>query len=83
MHLYGTMAINAAGHLEIGSCDYKELAQHFGTPLYVLDESEFRHRCRILRDSLAKECPGSEVVLPGKACSWLPRVGFWPKRILA
>ncbi|HHT01094.1 MAG TPA: diaminopimelate decarboxylase [Firmicutes bacterium] len=67
MHLYGTMAINAAGHLEIGGCDCTELAQHFGTPLYVLDESEFRHRCRILRDSLAKECPGSEVVFAGKS----------------
>ena len=39
-----------------------ELAQHFGTTICL----EFRHRCRILRDSLAKECP-SEVVFAGKA----------------
>ena len=33
-------------HLEIGGCDATELAERFGTPLYVLDEVNFRQNCR-------------------------------------
>ena len=46
MKLHGTMKINAGGHLEIGGCDTTELAERFGTPLYVLDEAHFRQNCR-------------------------------------
>jgi len=46
MKLQGTMQINDKGHLEIGGCDTVELAQSFGTPLYVLDEQYFRQNCR-------------------------------------
>jgi diaminopimelate decarboxylase len=43
--LFGTQRINSKGHLEIGGCDAVELAQRFGTPLYVIDEAAFRDRC--------------------------------------
>ncbi|KAF1086493.1 Diaminopimelate decarboxylase [Sporotomaculum syntrophicum] len=46
MKLQGTMRINDRGHLEIGGCDTVELAERFGTPLYVLDEQYFRQNCR-------------------------------------
>ncbi|WP_449240755.1 diaminopimelate decarboxylase [Desulfoscipio gibsoniae] len=46
MKLQGTMQINDKGHLEIGGCDTVELAENFGTPLYVLDEQYFRQNCR-------------------------------------
>ncbi|TYO95583.1 diaminopimelate decarboxylase [Desulfallas thermosapovorans] len=46
MKLQGTMQINDKGHLEIGGCDTVELAETFGTPLYVLDEQHFRQNCR-------------------------------------
>ena len=46
MKLNGTMRVNDKGHLEIGGCDTVELARVFGTPLYVLDEAEFRQNCR-------------------------------------
>ncbi|AGL01968.1 diaminopimelate decarboxylase [Desulfoscipio gibsoniae] len=46
MKLQGTMQINDKGHLEIGGCDTVELAERFGTPLYVLDEQYFRQNCR-------------------------------------
>ena len=36
--LLGSQRVNAQGHLEIGGCDTLELAQEFGTPLYVMDE---------------------------------------------
>jgi diaminopimelate decarboxylase len=46
MYLHGTSKINDRGHLEIGGCDTVELAQKFGTPLYVMDEALIRQRCR-------------------------------------
>ena len=33
-----TTKINENGHLEIGGCDLVELAEKYGTPLYVFDE---------------------------------------------
>ena len=44
MFLLGTQRVNDAGHLEIGGCDTVRLAEQFGTPLYVLDEMDFRER---------------------------------------
>jgi diaminopimelate decarboxylase len=46
MYLHGTSTINANGHLEIGGCDTVELAERFGTPLYIMDEALIRQRCR-------------------------------------
>lgn len=47
----GTQCVNAAGHLEIGGCDAVELAQRFGTPLYVLDEAHLRANCQAYREA--------------------------------
>ncbi len=38
--------IGPSGHLSIGGCDLVELAERFGTPLFVYDEDELRARCR-------------------------------------
>uniref|UniRef100_UPI004027540A diaminopimelate decarboxylase family protein n=1 Tax=Candidatus Stercorousia sp. TaxID=3048886 RepID=UPI004027540A len=40
-----TTKINQAGNLEIGGCDLIELAEKYGTPLYVLDETTIRSIC--------------------------------------
>ena len=37
-----TTKINEKGHLEIGGCDLVELADKYGTPLYVYDEETIR-----------------------------------------
>ena len=34
------------GHLHVGGIDVLELAQEFGTPLFVYDEDHLRHACR-------------------------------------
>jgi diaminopimelate decarboxylase len=34
------------GALRVGGVDVRELAQRYGTPLFVLDEDDFRSRCR-------------------------------------
>lgn len=40
-----TTKINQSGNLEIGGCDLVELAEKYGTPLYVLDEVTIRSVC--------------------------------------
>lgn len=41
-----TAQINGVGNLVIGGCDTKDLANEYGTPLYVFDEQTIRERCR-------------------------------------
>jgi diaminopimelate decarboxylase len=41
-----TAEIGGDGHLRIGGCDLLELAERFGTPLFVYDETHLRARCR-------------------------------------
>ena len=39
-------SVGDKGQLVIGGCDVLELAERFGTPLYVYDEEHLRARCR-------------------------------------
>ncbi|MDP1819487.1 MAG: diaminopimelate decarboxylase [Acidimicrobiales bacterium] len=41
-----TAEVTADGALRIGGCDVAELAERFGTPLFVYDEAHLRARCR-------------------------------------
>ncbi|HEU65479.1 MAG TPA: diaminopimelate decarboxylase, partial [Chloroflexi bacterium] len=41
-----TAEVNHQGHLLIGGCDVADLAEEFGTPLYLFDELTLRHKCR-------------------------------------
>ena len=46
-HLLPDTAVeNKLGRLEIGGCDLVELANKFGTPVFVYDEDHLRARCR-------------------------------------
>lgn len=63
----GTQRVNAQGHLEVGGCDTVQLAEQYGTPLYVLDEEAFRARCREYRSAFVGFKPDVEVVYAGKA----------------
>lgn len=65
MKLNGTMRVNEIGHLEIGGCDTVDLASEFGTPLYILDEANFRQNCRDYYRSFTVKY-GAEVVYAGK-----------------
>ena len=38
--------VGADGRLSIGGCDVLDLAEEFGTPLFVYDEDHLRARCR-------------------------------------
>src|SRR5690349_14659050 len=52
-----------AGVLEVGGLDVREIARRHGTPAYVLDEADFRARCREFRDAFA----GADVFYAGKS----------------
>ena len=39
-------SINSKGNLEISGCDLVELAEKYGTPLYVIDENTLRSICQ-------------------------------------
>jgi diaminopimelate decarboxylase len=58
-----TVARGEDGVLRVGGVSVRELAQRFGTPSYVLDEVDFRARCRDFRDAFA----GSGVFYAAKA----------------
>ena len=50
MFISDSYGINSAGHLTVGGADCIELAEKYGTPLYVMDESYIRKACREYRD---------------------------------
>lgn len=67
MYMLGSMTINSRGHLAIGEQDLVELAEKYGTPLYVYDESLIRERCRAYREALNQHYPQGEILFAGKA----------------
>ena len=62
-----TAATNDAGHLTLGGCDAVDLAEQYGTPLYVLDEATLRSRCRQFAGAFAGRYPNSQAVYASKA----------------
>jgi diaminopimelate decarboxylase len=59
--------MNSAGEITVGGCDLEELAQRFGTPLYVIDEAALRRQAQRFRDALRQRWPDSRVVFASKA----------------
>ncbi len=52
-----------SGRVCIGDVSLEEIADQYGTPTYVVDEADVRHRCRTYREIF----PDSEIVYAGKA----------------
>ena len=81
--LLGTQVVNDAGHLEIGGCDATELAQQYGTPLFVMDEATLRGKMRALKTAFEARRPGTEIIYASKAfpCLAMSRIvaqeGLW------
>ncbi len=67
------------GVLRVGGIDVRELAEAYGTPLFVLDEEDFRSRCRDYRRAFGDE---ADVYYAGKAflctavCRWIAEEGL-------
>ena len=59
--------INIAGNLEIGGCDTVSIAQEFGTPLYVYDESTIRSMAKTYLHEFSSRYPDTTVAYASKA----------------
>jgi diaminopimelate decarboxylase len=59
--------VSNQGHLVIGGCDVVDLAEEFGTPLYLFDEQTLRHKCREFKDEFCKYYPDTLVIYASKA----------------
>ena len=62
---------SADGVVQLGGVDVRDLAEEFGTPAYILDEDDFRARCRSWRAAFQD----ADVYYAGKAflCSAIAR----------
>jgi len=63
MNTRNTLRVNSDGHLEIGGMDAVDIAQQFGTPVYVFDEAYIRRMMRVYRDTIDKKYQGNGLVL--------------------
>lgn len=61
--------INKIGHLKIGGMDTVELAEKYGTPLYVYDVSIIRERCRAFVETFKGLGVKAQVAYASKAFS--------------
>lgn len=66
------------GRLWLGGCDAVELAEEFGTPLYVFDETEVRQACQEVQQAFRALYPRSEAAYAAKAY-----IGMWLAGLLA
>ncbi|MFE5300358.1 diaminopimelate decarboxylase [Streptomyces sp. NPDC056632] len=77
-HLWPATSVSGAHGLRIGDVLLSDVAEDFGTPAFVLDEEDFRNRCRTWRDAFA----GHDVFYAGKAflchqvARWLSEEGL-------
>lgn len=62
MFVSDSLGINDLGHLSIGGRDTVELAQTYGTPVYVMDENQIRRACTSYRESIEKYYDGRGLV---------------------
>ena len=62
-----TAEISNEGHLVIGGCDVVDLAEEFGTPLYLFDESTLRRKCREFKDEFTRRYPETMVIYASKS----------------
>ena len=70
MFISDNLGVNTEGNLTIGGADTIELANEFGTPLYVMDEQVIRNSLRRFHDSMNKYYNGNgEVHYASKAFS--------------
>ena len=62
-----TAEVNEGGHLSVGGCDLVDLAEEWGTPLYVFDEETLRGQCRAFLTAFRSRYPNTAVAYAAKA----------------
>lgn len=61
--------INEKGHMVFDGCDVVELAEEYGTPLYVVSESEIRKRCMRIKEHFMEKYKATLALYASKAMS--------------
>jgi diaminopimelate decarboxylase len=59
--------VNKKGHLIIGGCDTVDLANEYGTPLYLFDEFTLRSKCREFKAEFSQRYADTTVIYASKA----------------
>lgn len=62
MFVSENLSVNEKGHLTAGGADTVELAERYGTPLYVMDEALIRKHCKSFKESIDKFYGGGGLV---------------------
>ena len=62
-----TFKYNEEGNATVAGISITDLAENFGSPLYVLDQQTLEHNCQLYLDPLKKYYPNSKVLYAGKA----------------
>ena len=60
-HMY--LTVNEKNHLEISGCDCVDLANQYGTPLYVMSEDRIRENARAYKNAIDKYYDGNGMAL--------------------
>lgn len=61
------IGIGPNGNLWVDGCDVAELAERFGTPLYIISENQLRHTYRVFRDAFRAHYPDVEILFANKS----------------
>lgn len=69
--LTGTMKINKGNHLEIGDVDTVSLVEKYGTPLYVYDVAQIKHKAQTFKKAFQDRNIKAQVAYASKAFSCL------------
>ncbi|MGN0621033.1 MAG: diaminopimelate decarboxylase [Porcipelethomonas sp.] len=62
MFVSENLGVNEKGNLTVGGVDTVELAEKYGTPLYIMDEDLIRKHCRSFKSSIDKFYGGKGLV---------------------
>lgn len=76
MYLHGTSTINEVGHLEIGGVSTVDLANQFGTPLFVYDVALMRNRARAFKQTFENHQVKAQVAYASKAFSTIAMINL-------
>lgn len=74
MEFQGTSKVNRLGHLEIGGVDTVQMAEKYGTPLYVYDVALIRERARAFKRTFDNAGITAQVAYASKAFSTVAMV---------
>ncbi len=61
------IGVGPNGNLWVDGCDVNDLAERFGTPLYIISENQLRYTYRSFRDAFRRHYPEVEILFANKS----------------